>query len=130
MITCLWCSNPSGELDGFQASSRDCGFGAINLCFGSDKHTDFRGLETFFDELLHPVAYSGGFFFGGVVHVDLRFGTVENRNGVLARFGIAVHVGQLRREQPVGLTADLVRSAIVDPQGDGTSAHIHTQCFP
>ena len=55
---------------------------------------------------------------------------IEGRNGIAPHFHVAVSGGEFGIQQFVGLTAYLMRGAIIDAQGKGTSPDIHSQRFP
>jgi hypothetical protein len=61
-----------------------------------------------------PIGYSRDLFCLVFQDSDRGRGPVEHRNDVVALFGIAVDVGYLGAEEPIGVCPDLVGCAIVD----------------
>ena len=61
-------------------------------------------------------------------HLGCR--SVEHRDRRSSPLRVAVHVGQLGRQEPVGLSPDLMRRAVVDPQRVGSPAHVDAERPP
>ena len=57
-------------------------------------------------------------------------GPIEHRHRRSALLRVAVDVGQLRRQEPVGLSPDLMRRAVVDPQRMGSPAYVDAERPP
>ena len=82
--------------------------------------------QTFFEPDGHGFAFS----FGGIKGFNGWGRAVEDRDGVAAGFGDAIHICHFGAEQFIGLHADLVRGAVVDAQCFRAATHIHAQRLP
>src|SRR5207249_8766934 len=56
--------------------------------------------------------------------------TIKYRYSSLPIFGNAVHIRNLRSQQPVSLCTDLMRRSVVDPESTGASTNVNAQGAP
>lgn len=118
------------QLDTRRASDLDRGPRAFQLLAGSNEQADLMRLATLFQAIGEPVPDGFALFRGRIEGADLGRRPVEHGDGATAALGIAVDVGDVRRQQPIRLGADLVGGAIVDPQCVGASANVDAERFP
>src|SRR5262245_40597268 len=62
--------------------------------------------------------------------MNCRRGSVEHGNRVISVLAVANHVRHDRAEQPVRLSADLVRGTVINAQGARASPDVHAEGFP
>src|SRR6516165_4553836 len=61
---------------------------------------------------------------------DHGFGAIEDRDCAAAALAIAVDIGEFRRQEPVGMAANLMRRSVIDAQRIGPAANIDAERFP
>jgi len=88
---------------------------SAELCGGADKEAKLMRQHAGLGVLGQPIGDCFGFVRLGRQYKNRRRWTVENGNGVATVLAVAVNVSDFRAEQSVGLSADLVRRAVVDP---------------
>ncbi|MDN5939748.1 MAG: hypothetical protein L0H83_13950 [Salinisphaera sp.] len=83
--------------------------------------------HSFREPLAQPLADRLGLLFGIFCHLDQGRHSVEHGHGAAAPFAVAVHVGNFRPEQTIGLHANLMGRAVIDAQGAGAATDIPAQ---
>ena len=104
------------ELAGGEAGGLHRSSGALQLGLRPHEDADLLRRHALTDPRLHPLRDGHRLLLDRVEDGDGRLGAVEGGDGAAAHVRVAVHVAHLRREQPVGLAANLVRGAVVDAQ--------------
>src|SRR5690606_3084661 len=89
------------------ASGLDRGPRAFQLLAGSNEQADLMRLATLFQAIGEPVPDGFALFRGRIEGADLGCRPVEHGDGAAAALGVTVNVGDVRRQQPIRLGADL-----------------------
>ena len=97
---------------------------------GADEDADFVGKCSGGELCLNPRGDVLFLVFHSGMGGDFGWHTVEGADGVVSRFHIPVGVGDFGAEEPVGMGADLVRGAIVDPEGSRAASNVHAKRLP
>ena len=113
-----------------QTTLLDCGLGAVQLRFGSDEHTKLMRQSAGLRPLRNPVADSLDFLAFVPERQNCGRRAIEHGNRVAAILGIAVHVSHHGTEQSIGLCADLVGGAVIDPQSSRSPPNVDAQALP
>ena len=104
--------------------------GPVQFSLGSDEHTNLLWLISLLSPFLQPVRDASRLLLRRCETPQKRLRAVEGRDGAAALLGHAVHIGNLVRQEPICLPSNLMRCAVVDPQGLGTSSHVDAQGTP
>jgi hypothetical protein len=96
----------------------------------ADEQADLVGCDALSYSIRKPLGDCFYLFFGSLIRDDLRFRPVEYRDCAPPVFHIAVHIGQLRPQESVGVHSDLVRRPVVDSQRPGTATDIDAESLP
>ena len=108
----------------------DSALGAGDFICGADEDADFVGKCSGGELCLNPRSDVLFLVFHVGMGGDFGWHTVEGADGVVSRFHIPVGVGDFRAEEPVGMGADLVRGAVVDPEGSRAASNVYTERLP
>ena len=104
--------------------------GPVQFSLGSDEHADLLWPISLLSPFPQPVRDASRLFLRRCESPQKRLRAVEGRDGAAVLLDHAVYIGNLARQEPICLPSNLMRYAVVNPQGPGTSPHVDAQGTP
>ena len=104
--------------------------GPPQLFLGAHENADLGGLIALHEPTPDPFSNTVDLVLRAVDDMNLRVRAVEHRDRPRPTLLVAVDIGDSAGQQPVGVGADLVGRAVVDPEGVRAAAQVDAERLP